>query len=416
MGLPDLAASNEAVAGVLADGSISHYEAADKIGAIGFATTESSVRRYRRNRDITLAETTARAFDPDGATEAVADDIVQAKIIRDLKRSNSNLLAKLEQNRLGKEELVEAVYSAATDAISALEIPPVPVPDVDLRSGQEEVAVAVLGDWQLAKVTPAYNSRIAEERIEKYAQKVLRITEIQRSAHPVRRLHVWILGDIVEGELIFPGQAHLIDASLYRQVTVDGPRILGNFLRTMLANFESVHVTAIIGNHGALGGKARRDYDPETNADRMLYRIVQQVMTGESRITWNIPEGAGERHWYAVDQIGNYSTLLFHGDQIKGGFGGFPFYGLAKKVWGWKSGAIPEHFDDVMFGHYHQNTEVTLNSVVARCNGSTESYNTYAQEGLAAMGRPSQRLMYVNPVKGDVTAEYKVWLADGLYD
>lgn len=128
------------------------------------------------------------------------------------------------------------------------------------------------------------------------------------------------------------------------------------------------------------------------------------------RITWTIPDGPGERNWYAIDTIGNYASLLLHGDQFRGGFAGFPFSGLAKKVWGWKSGAIPEHFDDVMFGHYHQLVEMTMNDTIARCNGSPESYNTYAQERLASLGRPSQRLMFVDPAKGEVSAEYKVWL------
>ena len=32
------------------------------------------------------------------------------------------------------------------------------------------------------------------------------------------------VGDMVEGELIVPGQEHLIDAEVYNQVTVDAPR------------------------------------------------------------------------------------------------------------------------------------------------------------------------------------------------
>ena len=80
---------------------------------------------------------------------------------------------------------------------------------------------------------------------------------------------VLALGDIVEGELIFPGQSHLIDSSLYRQVTVDGPRIMHTFFSILLENFKEVEVYWVIGNHGALGGRSRRDYNPETNADRM---------------------------------------------------------------------------------------------------------------------------------------------------
>jgi hypothetical protein len=334
----------------------------------------------------------------------------QTRADDELRAANARLLKKLAEKTLRQTDLIEAVYQAAKDASTTLTIPKITAPTRDQRRGKPEVAVPWLTDWQLAKITPSYSSEVCEQRIAQYGDKVVSLTNVQRSDHPVREAHVWITGDLVEGELIFPGQHWLIDASLYQQVCVDGPRILCDFLRRMLATFDRVHVTAVIGNHGRLGGRASKDMNGESNADRMLYRICQQLLADEKRLTWTIPDGSRERNWYAVDRIGNYSCLLFHGDQIRGGFAGFPFYGLAKKVWGWKAGAIAEQFDDVAFGHWHQNVDVTLNSTIARCAGSPESDNTYAQEQLAAMGQPSQRLLFVRPDRGMVTAEYKVWL------
>jgi hypothetical protein len=42
--------------------------------------------------------------------------------------------------------------------------------------------------------------------------------------------------------------------------------------------------------------------------------------------------------------------------------------------------------------------------------GSTESDNRYAGIMLAASATPSQRLHFIDPEKGRVTAGYKVWL------
>lgn len=341
----------------------------------------------------------------------MADEIKLEMQLENMRKENERLARAYSTLKNTKADLVEAVERAVKNGLAGLYIPAVTQPAADKRKTGEEVAVAIVGDWQLGKKTPSYDSKVCEERVMLYGKKVIELTRLQRSHHPVRKLHVWVLGDVIEGVLIFPGQQWLVDSSLYRQITVDGPRILGNFLRLMLTEFDSVHVTAVIGNHGRLAQKGM--YDPESNGDRMLYRITQQLLAGEKRLTWAIPDGMGERHWYAVDKIGNYSCLLMHGDQIRGGFAGFPFYGLAKKVWGWKAGAIPEHFDDVVFGHWHQNVTVTLNRTIARCNGSTESDNTYAQENLAAMGRPSQRLMFVHPKRGRVSAEYLVWLDEG---
>lgn len=327
----------------------------------------------------------------------------------DLKAALNRALRQIEKNRVSKAELVEAVYRAAHDGISGLDIPPVPARKVAGKPGLAEVAVPVVGDWQLGKRTPDYDSAVCEKRIQKYGEKVLRLTDIQRADHAVKDCRVWLLGDIIEGTTVFPGQVWLVDASLYRQITLDGPRILGNLLRRLLAEFDTVHVTAVIGNHGRLGRHG--EYDPETNGDRMLYRITQQLLAGEKRLTWTIPDGAGERHWYAIDRIGAYSCMLLHGDQFGGRLqGSLTRLGVQRKVGGWKAGAIQEPFKDICFGHWHINYEDTISDCNVRCNGSPESYNTFAQEALASMCKPSQRLLFVDPKAGRVTAEYKVWL------
>lgn len=341
---------------------------------------------------------------------ALEDALTEEAANGDLRAVNRRLMQQLDKAKASKQELVDAVYRAALDAASSLVIAPVVPPKADRRKGPE-VAVAMLSDWQLGKKTPTYSSDVCEERVARYGDKVARLADLQRADHPVREAHVWLLGDLVEGELIFPGQAHRIDASLYRQVAVDGPRILGQFLRRMLGAFERVHVTAVIGNHGAIGGPVRREMHPETNADTMLYRIVAQIVT-DPRLTWDIADPTGERGWYAIDTIGNYKALLFHGDQVRGGFAGFPFYGLAKKVWGWGTSPLIGEFNDVALGHWHTPTRMTLNRITARVNGSTESDNTYALENLASAGRPAQWLYFVEPDKGRVTAEYLVDLTE----
>lgn len=328
-----------------------------------------------------------------------------------LKVAYAKLLSEYEKAKSKQDQLVNAVYRAVKDTIVAnppVKMDPTFVPVKNKKSlKDEEVAVAVLADWQLAKVTPDYNSSVCEERIERYAEKVIQLTNIQRADHPVNEIRIWALGDIVEGELIFPGQSFLVDGGLYRQVTVDGPRILSKFINKMLENFEKVTFVGVIGNHGAIGGRSRRDHDPETNADRMLYRIIQLMYENEKRISFHIPDGRGDRNWYAIDKVGNYKSLLIHGDQFSGLS---TMYSFQKKVYGWKVGAIQEEFDDVYCGHFHTPTKMTFNTVQFRISGSPESTNTYAMESLAAIGQPSQPLMFVHPGKGIVTAEYNCWL------
>jgi hypothetical protein len=340
------------------------------------------------------------------------EDMIDSDSVSDsrnefLRSENKRLARRVDALKNVQQEVVSVAYQAAFDAFANFEMPKTKPPVLkQSKHKSSETAVVVFGDWQMGKITPDYNSDVLEERIELYTQKLLEITEIQRMDHNVDDLHVWMLGDIVEGEEIFPGQSHLIDSGLYRQVGINGPRILGKFFKTALENFKTVRVTGVIGNHGAVGGRARKQHDPETNMDRLLYKITELMFSAEDRITFNIPDGKGERNWYAIDTIGNYSTLLIHGDQLPHPNSISPY---KVKVFGWKDGAIPEHFDDVFMGHYHVQAKYTLGSSTLRISGSPESYNTYAQEYFSSMSRPCQHLMFVHPENG-VTSEYSIWL------
>jgi hypothetical protein len=324
-----------------------------------------------------------------------------------VRSENKRLARSADKYKNISDHASETIYKAAHDVFSKFELPTLIRKEARKPGkGTPETAVVVFADWQLGKVTPDYNSEVTAKRIELYTEKMLEIVEIQRADHPIDNLHVWMLGDIVEGEEIFPGQSHLIDSGIYRQVGVNGPEILSKFFATSLENFNQVNVTAVIGNHGSVGGRNRKMYDPESNMDRLLYKITSLIFANNPRINFNIPDGRGERHWYAVDKIGDYSSLLIHGDQMPSPNSITAYY---RKVMGWKDGAIPEEFQDVFMGHYHQQAKMTLGSSTLRISGSPESYNTYAQEYFHSMSRPCQHLMFVHPERG-VTSEYSVWL------
>src|SRR5690606_37078025 len=138
-------------------------------------------------------------------------------------------------------------------------------------------------------------------------------------------------------------------------VGVDGPEILRDFFLSMLTEFDSIHVAAVIGNHGRLSSRLK-SINPETNMDRLLYKILDLMFAYEDRITFDIPDGHGESSFYAVDTIGNYYTLLLHEDQFPTPYTTHAYY---KKVKGWKDEAIPEQIDDVFMGQCHQNAKKT---------------------------------------------------------
>jgi hypothetical protein len=328
---------------------------------------------------------------------------------KDMKNQRDNLARQLHEVKHRRADYLSTVWEAVQDSLAGAAIQPVKAPRLlkPKGDGPEEVCVPLLSDLQTGKITPDYNTEVCRERVMRYAEKIVRIANVQRADHPVRHCVVPLLGDAVEGVDVFPGQQWLIDSTLYRQVFESTPGIIVDFLRYLLAHFDTVTVEAVQGNHGRIGRKGV--FGPEDNADRMVYRVAKLMLRDEPRLTFNMADPIGERAWYKIMTIGQYRALLIHGDQIRGSMG-YPFYGLGKKVHSWASGGLGEdsYFNDVMLGHWHQLAMVPMNKRKVWQNGSTESTNTFASETLAAQSDPSQWLLFVDPEAGRVTASYGV--------
>lgn len=346
--------------------------------------------------------------------EGLGEETEDYDEIKKLRAQRDALGRRLEAVKHKHADYIEAVVDATREAVGEIVIPPVPLFQPDFLYPAErkpEVAVALLSDLQTGKITPDYNTEVCRKRVLAYAEKIVAITQIQRMHHPVDEIVVCMLGDMVEGVDIFPGQQWLIDSTLYKQVFKSTPSIVADFLRYLAANFTTVRVEAVQGNHGRIGRKGQ--YGPEDNADKMTYSIAELLTAGQSNITWKIADPEGERAWYQIMEIGNYKAMLIHGDQIKGS-NGFPWYGLGKKVPAWASGALGKGvtFQDLYMGHYHQAAAVPLNQRTVWANGAIESYNTFAAETLAAQSEPCQWLLFVEPVRGRVTGSYIVQLRE----
>ena len=328
--------------------------------------------------------------------------------IEDLRGALVRSQRELVRAKAKTDHLVAATIQSAHDAVLAKPqiVIPKPVRDVRTRSG--EVALWHLTDWQGAKTTTSYNTEVMHTRVNRFVDKAEKITNIHRAAHPVKDVYVLFGGDMIEGLFNFPTQPFEIDATLFEQfVTV--ANLMVAVIRRALTIYENVHVVAEWGNHGRLGSK--RDAVPRSdNADRMTYELARQILfsSGEKRLTWaDCPEDIQRV------EIGAYRALLIHGDEI-GRNGYASTTTIVNHVNRWRSGVYPWPFRDVYVGHYHTHYQSSLadGSGAVYGTGSTESDNRYASVGLASSAIPSQRLHFVDPAGGRVTAQYQVWLND----
>lgn len=312
-----------------------------------------------------------------------------------LKRARLSLVKKEQNTR----ELVEAVYRAANDAGLAASIPTAPKLKA---SGREEVALLHLTDWQYGKVTSEYNQQVCSDRVLEAVGTAVQITDMHRSSRPVSEVHLMLGGDMVEGTTIFPGQAWQVEGTIYDQL-FGVVSVVQAAVQALLKEFTKVTVWEEYGNHGRIGRKGEQP--SQDNIDLMAYRIAQRSFPQSDRIDWRPATS-----WHQIVNIGEYSALLVHGDEINSYGGNHPSYGIVKKVQAWQAG-VTAPFRDCYMGHFHRPDTYTLASGGSvYITGSTESGNEYAREFMAATGRPSQRLHMVDPVKGRVTAEHRIWL------
>lgn len=332
--------------------------------------------------------------------------------LEELRRQLSETQTKLRKLRGEKGALVEAVQEGARDALLALgPVPAVEAPKPDRRKAKPEVALWHLTDWQGSKVTTSYNTEVMRERVLRFCEKAIRLTEIQRADHPVEECVVLFGGDMIEGLFNFPSQPFEVDASLFGQFAASA-RLEADVVRRALATYRKVTVIQEWGNHGRVGDK-RAAVPRSDNVDRMCYELAREILSDPEtqklpdRLTWEDSE-EDIRHF----EVGNYRALLIHGDEI-GRNGAASINTLVKYVTQLKAGAYDRPFLDVYAGHLHSHRDIELPDGGSYYQtGSPESDNRYARDSMAATSRPTQRLHFINPAKGRVTAQYRVELAE----
>lgn len=338
---------------------------------------------------------------------SVTDELSEfrdATEVAELRETAKRLAGQLADVKNRSAALVEAVYRAAYEAVLLVGAVKSTPPKPDKRTKSEEVALWHMTDWQGAKLTFSYNSEIMKARALQFATKAAAITDIQRSDHPVKRCVIMLGGDMVEGLFNFPTQPFEVDSTIFEQyVTV--ALLLVEVVVFSLSIYEEVEVVAEWGNHGRMGSK--RDAIPKNdNIDRMAYELARRLLEKETRLIWkDCPEDIQRV------EIGNYRALLMHGDEVgRQGFAGPSAWQAAGNRW--KAGAYDWDFQDLYLGHFHKHAQEPLSDGLGAIywTGSLESDNRYARDSMAASGIPSQRLHFIDPDKGRVTAVYQVYL------
>lgn len=322
-----------------------------------------------------------------------------------LKAENARLRKRLSVAG-GLADLVQHAVESAYERQPDLRVPP---PPKQPKHKEREVAVAHVSDTQIGKVTKSYDSEIAAGRLMEYAERTATCIERHRAYARIDELHLFLGGDLIEGETIFGGQQYEIDSGVLEQAVRNAPEIFSRMILYWLGVVERVHVVGVPGNHGRPGRKG--EGHPLTNWDSVTMaatRMMVERSPAKDRVTWNIPDD-----WHAVDMVCGRKLVLIHGDNLRvSNFGGNPF---ERRLLSWRNGGLEgaHGFDAIYFGHYHRRSGGTINDFRWFCNGSSESSNKYAEREFASSGMPVQNLHFYNESIG-LAAERAIYLTYGL--
>ena len=320
------------------------------------------------------------------AVERDARDRAHSHEIADLKNQ-------IRQFAESNTELRQQLDTALAVREAAL-CPPRPIKAQGKDDANEAVAVAVAGDWHVEEtVDPktvnglnAFTLDIADARIARFFESVVRLTEIERHGTKIDTLVMPMLGDMMTGYIheelqeengLSPTQTIL----WLRQRIRDGM----TYLRDN-GGFSRIVVPCSYGNHGRTTKKPRH----ATGAQNSYEWLLWHVLADDCRFAeWQIADG-----YHNYLEVFGRVLRIHHGDNIayQGGVGGITI-SVEKAIANWNKARVA-HID--IFGHHH--TQQQNPRWIA--NGSLIGYGAYSLAIKAAFEPPQQTFFLIDSKRG----------------
>jgi hypothetical protein len=343
--------------------------------------------------------------------EAAPADSLEVRRLQDRLRESERRRRDAEARAVQAED----AYRTALD-LSEVELDPADwAIDPEPASGQPGVPLLSLNDWHLSEIISRdecdgineFNLGICEDRVKRTIQRTLdlcfehvRGPGGERAEYP--GIVVVLGGDMVSGSI---HEEILQTNEVTRNASVIlCANLIVSSLRALADAFGKVHAVCVPGNHGR-DGKPRAKLLVATNADWLIYRIVEMHLANDRRITFQIPESGDAR--FTVAGLRCFAT---HGDRlgVKGGDGIIGSLGPIARghvKLGQQQAISGRNFDVLLLHHYHQYIPLPR-ADVSNCLCGPNEYSLLILR--APPSAPSQSLRFVHPHWG-VTSRWEVF-------
>lgn len=301
----------------------------------------------------------------------------------------------IEEQREHEEAITQIIADAIRDGLSIADIKPYEVDpnrDYSIKGNNREEGFLMLSDLHFGKKTHRYNLEVAKERLHRVLDAVIKLGK----RHELEVLNIALLGDIVDGESIYPSHPHHIDASALSQIFASVEAFVPR-LRELAKHFKKVRIFTVPGNHG----RVSKHYNEKTNFDSLFAMTLDFATRDIPNLDFHM-----NYDWKYTHTINGVKFLMFHGHQIKMTLN-LPHYGITTRISRWASTENLGGFDVAVHGHFHSAISQKWNNVHIFSNGTIVDGDEFALEFVGLEATQTQWFYGIHP-EHKVTFRYEL--------
>jgi hypothetical protein len=272
----------------------------------------------------------------------------------------------------------------------------------------ESIAIAVASDWHVEeRVDPEtvnymneFNPDIAKNRIRRFFEKVVFLTNISRGGTHIDTLLLALLGDVITGFIHEEHKESNFMTPLTAIRMVQNEIYQGIMYLLKHGGFKKIFIPCSYGNHGRTTQKIRSGTAADNSYEQHMYYTIRDMFKDNKQVEFCIDKS----YLTYVTVFDKYVLRFHHGDAIRyeGGVGGLTIP-ANKAIAQWNKSRTA-YLD--IFGHYHQ----MLDGGKFVSNGSLIGYNPYAIRIKASYEEPKQVFFLMERDKGK-TAVYPIFVS-----